>query len=131
MGMRLPFLLAASFLCLSASAADVDWSGAQLVTVQLIDDKFVPDKLVFKQGTAYRLRLQNQGKEMHEFTAAGFIRTLDIGNREVLEEGEREVLVRPGQEKELLFVPRKAGRYELTCADHDWDNMVGEISVEP
>ena len=25
------------------------------------------------------------------------------------------------------FVP---GRYPLTCADHDWDGMVGEILVE-
>ena len=115
----------------AAHAADVDWVAAQVVTVQLIDDKFVPDRLSFKQGSAYRLRLQNQGKEVHEFTAAGFIKTLEIGNREVLEEGEREVLVKPGQEKELLFVPRKAGRYELACADHDWDGMVGEITVEP
>jgi uncharacterized cupredoxin-like copper-binding protein len=49
----------------------------------------------------------------------------------VLEESGQEVLVKPGQEKELLFVPRKPGRYELACADHDWDGMVGEITVEP
>lgn len=128
--MKLAFLLSV-LVPGAAHAADVDWAAAQVVTVQLIDDKFVPDRLSFKQGSAYRLRLQNQGKEVHEFTAAGFIKTLEIGNREVLEEGEREVLVKPGQEKELLFVPRTPGRYQLDCADHDWDGMVGEITVEP
>jgi uncharacterized cupredoxin-like copper-binding protein len=125
------FVSAVALLCGAARAADVDWAAAQPVTVQLIDDKFVPDKLTFKRGTAYRLRLRNEGKEMHEFTAAGFIKTLELGNPQVLEESGEEVLVRPGQEKEFLFVPRKPGRYQLDCADHDWDGMVGEITVEP
>lgn len=47
-----------------ASAGDavaIDWSKAEMVSVRLIDDRFVPDKLRFRVGTLYRLRLENAG----------------------------------------------------------------------
>ncbi len=113
-----------------AHAADVDWSSAQVVTVGLIDDVFVPDKLTFKVGVPYRMRLENKGMEMHEFTAPEFIKTIEVRNPEVLEQAGNEVLVEPWDAKELVFVPKKPGRYPLICADHEWDNMVGEITVE-
>jgi uncharacterized cupredoxin-like copper-binding protein len=103
---------------------------AQLVTVGLVDDQFVPDKLVFRAGVLYRMRLENRGKEMHEFTAPEFLKTVDVKNPEVLEQAGNEVLVQPGKAKDLLFVAKKPGRYPLLCADHDWDGMVGEITVE-
>jgi uncharacterized cupredoxin-like copper-binding protein len=103
---------------------------AQLVTVGLVDDRFVPDKLVFRAGVPYRLRLENRGREMHEFTAPEFLKTVDVQNPEVLEQAGNEVLVQPGKAKDLLFVAKKPGRYPLLCADHDWDGMVGEITVE-
>ena len=114
----------------SAEAADVDWTRAELVTVQLIDARFVPDKLTFRSGVPYRLRLENRGRDMHEFTAPEFIKTIEIRNPEVLEQAGNEVLVEPKAHKELYFIARKPGRYPLICADHDWDGMVGEITVE-
>ena len=126
-----PLLLLLGVLSGTAQAADVDWATAAVVTVQLVDDQFKPDKLSFRNGVPYRLRLQNRGKETHEFTAPEFIKTLELGNPQVLESSGQEVLVAPGQDKEFLFVPRKPGRYQLDCADHDWDGMVGEITVEP
>jgi uncharacterized cupredoxin-like copper-binding protein len=103
---------------------------AELVTVQLIDDRFVPDKLAFRSGVLYRLRLENHGKEMHEFTAPEFFKTIEVKNPEVLEPGLPEVLLHPSESKDLYFVARQSGRYPLTCADHDWDGMVGEIVVQ-
>src|SRR3954465_4342524 len=103
---------------------------AQLVTVELVDDRFVPDKLLFRAGVPYKLRLENRGKEMHEFTAPEFLKTVDVKNPEVLEQAGNEVLVQPGKAKDLLFRVKKPGRYPLLCADHDWDGMVGEITVE-
>ena len=100
------------------------------VAVQLIEDRFVPDKLVFRHGVEYRLELRNDGKEMHEFTAPEFFKAVEIKNPEVLEHAAPEVLLQPGERKELRFVARQPGRYPLTCADHDWDGMVGEILVE-
>ncbi len=103
---------------------------AELVTVQLIDDRFVPDKLAFRSGVLYRLRLENHGKEMHEFTAPEFFKAIEVKNPEVLEPGLPEVLLHPAQSKDLYFVARQPGHYPLTCADHDWDGMVGEIAVQ-
>jgi len=100
------------------------------MAVQLIEDRFVPDKLVFRHGVEYRLELRNDGREMHEFTAPEFFKAVDIRNPEVLERAVPEVLLQPGERKELRFVARQPGRYPLTCADHDWDGMVGEIVVE-
>ena len=31
---------------------------------------------------------------------------------------------------DVYLVPMKAGTFRLICADHDWDGMVGEITVE-
>ena len=103
---------------------------AQLVVVHLVDDRFVPDKLAFSTGALYQLRLANDGKEMHEFTSPEFFKAVDVKNPEVLEQGLPEVLVQPGSEKDLYFIARQPGRYPLTCADHDWDGMVGEIAIE-
>ena len=130
----IPIRLLSNLLCAallgSAQAQDVDWARAELVTVLLVDDQFVPDKLTFRRGIPYRLRLENRGKETHEFTAPEFIKTIEIGNPGVLEQAGNEVLVRPAAQKELHFIARKPGRYPLICADHDWDGMVGEITVE-
>jgi len=103
---------------------------AEVVAVRLVDDRFVPDKLVFKQGTLYQLKLENDGKEMHEFTAPEFFKAVEVKNPEVLEPGLPEVLLHPGERKGLYFVASHPGRYPLTCADHDWDGMIGEITVE-
>lgn len=50
----------------AADEANTDWAGAVLVTVQLIDDRFVPDKLVFRRGVAYRLHMENSGDDIIE-----------------------------------------------------------------
>ena len=114
----------------SASAAEIDWSSANLVTVRLVDERFVPDNLVFKHGVPYRLRLENTGHHMHEFTAPEFLKTVTVRNPEVLVEAKNEVLLQPGEHKDLYFVAPAPGRFELICADHDWDGMTGTITVE-
>lgn len=128
--MKVLVALVSALLWSAAHAADIDTERAQIVTVGLVDDQFVPDRLTFRAGLPYRLRLENRGKEMHEFTAPEFLKTVDVKNPEVLEQAGNEVLVQPGKAKELVFVAKKPGRYPLTCADHDWDGMVGEITVE-
>lgn len=124
------FFLSAVLAIGSANAADIDWASAQLVTVHLVDTRFEPEKLSFKRGVPYRLRLENRGKEMHEFTAPEFFKAIAVRNPEVLEQAGNEVLVQPKEHKELYFVADKPGRYPLTCADHDWAGMSGEITVE-
>jgi uncharacterized cupredoxin-like copper-binding protein len=113
-----------------AATASADWSKAEPVTVIATEYGFDPSRLTFRVGSAYRLYFENRGKELHEFTAPGFLKTVEIGNPEALNPDHTELVVQPGERKELYFVPTKAGRYPLTCADHDWAGMTGDIVVE-
>jgi uncharacterized cupredoxin-like copper-binding protein len=100
------------------------------MNVTMIDYKFVPDHLTFEQGVLYRLHLENHGKETHEFTAPTFLATAKIDNPNVLNRGHTEIVMQPGDAKDLFLTPGKPGTYDLRCADHDWNGMVGGITVQ-
>ena len=117
-------------LCAAAHAQTIDWSKAQPMAVELIDNSFVPDKLTFLHGVAYRLHLENHSKELHEFTAPEFFAAALVRDPGNLANGGQEVVVQPGAAADVFLVPRKTGTYRLTCADHDWDGLVGEIVVK-
>jgi len=126
---RLSILAVASLLALSPAA----WAQerkAETVTVVGTDYVFTPNHFVFRVGSAYRLRFENRGKDLHEFTAPAFLKAIDISNREVLNREGTEIVVEPGQAKDLYFVPRQAGRFPFACADHDWAGMTGDIVIE-
>ena len=112
------------------AAVAADWSQAQPVTVTTRDYEFSPRRLVFKRGVAYRLRIDNRGKEQHEFTAPEFFKAAEIRDPAVLNADKTEIEVPPGKAKDLEFVAPRAGRYPLRCSDHDWAGMTGEITVE-
>jgi uncharacterized cupredoxin-like copper-binding protein len=116
-------------LAVPTHAAD-RWCAATPVTVVMRDNRFEPDRLSFQAGQPYRLRLENHGKDMHEFTAPGFLRSATIRNQTLLANGGTDIVVQPGKSVEVLLIPRSRGRYDLTCADHDWDGMTGSITVE-
>jgi uncharacterized cupredoxin-like copper-binding protein len=99
------------------------------MAVVMVDNSFIPDHLEFKVGVRYRLRLENRGKDLHEFTAPEFFAAAKVANRRLLANGGKEVVVQPDQTVVVDLVPTKAGAFELTCADHDWDGMVGKIVV--
>ena len=121
-------------LALSAilSAASVAGAAPKPVEVDvvMVDYQFMPDHLTFQHGVHYQLHLENHGKETHEFTAPIFFATADIDNPDVLSNGRSEVLMQPGDKKDLFLTPRKPGTYDLRCADHDWYGMVGGITVK-
>jgi uncharacterized cupredoxin-like copper-binding protein len=98
--------------------------------VVMIDYKFVPDHLTFQHGTLYRLHLENHGKETHEFTAPTFFAAAKIDNPDVLNHEHTEIVMQPGDAKDIIFTPGKPGTYDLRCSDHDWNGMVGGITVE-
>jgi uncharacterized cupredoxin-like copper-binding protein len=128
--MRCAFLVALAVGGVAMPGIAADWSQAQTVTVVTTDYHFAPDKLSFKQGVVYRLHLENRGKEVHEFSAPVFFKAADIRNPAVLNADRTEILVHPGEAKDLYFVPQQAGLFPLTCPDHDWTGMTGEITVE-
>ena len=107
---RLALLLSlAAFAATAASAAEVDWSKAELVSVVMTEYKFAPSALAFRHGVPYRLQLENQGKELHEFTAAGFFKAVTLKNPEVLANGGQEVVVQPHETKDVYFVAERPG----------------------
>jgi len=112
-------------LCLGAAAPD-----PVTMNVTMIDYKFVPDHLTFTHGMHYRLHLENQGTETHEFTAPIFFAAAKIDNPDVLNHEHTEVVMQPGDVKDVFLTPGKPGTYDLRCADHDWNGMVGGITVE-
>lgn len=132
----MPRLAAAGLILLalaptSAQAASPpDASEGERVTVVLAEYHFVPNELKFRRGVHYRLHLENQGKELHEFTAPEFFMAIEVRNAEVLASDGHEVVLRPQEQKDVDFIPRRAGRYRLYCADHDYFGMTGEIDVE-
>lgn len=125
-----------AFACLGlVAAAPVrsapDWSKARTVTVGLLDNRFDPPNVVFHAGQPTRLVLVNRGKDMHEFTAPAFLHAAHVLDPRALSNGGGDIVVQPGQTVRVRLVPGSAGHYGLRCADHDWDGMVGSITVEP
>ena len=117
-------------IALVFAAAATDWSQAQTVTVVTTDYAFAPSRVAFHVGTVYRLHLENHGKDNHEFTAPAFLQSAEIRDPGSVNTDRTEVLIPTGEQKDVYLVPRRAGRYPLTCADHDWAGMTGEIVVE-
>ncbi len=111
-------------------ASPVDWSKAETVTVNMVEYSFDPDHLIFHSGVAYHLHLENRGRELHEFTAASFFKSVQVRNPEVLAREGQEVVLQPGERKDVYFVAGKPGHYALSCADHDWQGMTGDILVQ-
>jgi uncharacterized cupredoxin-like copper-binding protein len=122
---RRAVLLGAALTYVTRAAA----AEPQTIELVMTEYRFTPDRLRLERGVPYRLRLENRGKELHEFTAAEFLASITLANPEVLAAGGREVVVRPGEERELRFIPRHSGTYPMICADHDWAGMTGEIIV--
>lgn len=122
---------ALALLSAAALACCTGRSGTAAETVELVmtEYRFAPDHLSFEHGRPYRLVLENCGAELHEFTAPEFLAAIALDNPGVLASGGKEVVVRPGQRAELRFVALRPGRFAMSCADHDWAGMVGEITV--
>jgi uncharacterized cupredoxin-like copper-binding protein len=40
------------------------------------------------------------------------------------------VVVQPGTSVRIVLITPAKGQYDLRCADHDWDGMVGSITVD-
>jgi uncharacterized cupredoxin-like copper-binding protein len=119
------YLLVVLALCLGAAAPD-----PTTLNVTMIDYKFQPDHLTFQHGVHYQLHLENHGKETHEFTAPVFFASAKIDNPDVLNRDRTEIVMQPGDAKDLFLTPGKPGTYDLRCADHDWNGMVGGITVQ-
>jgi uncharacterized cupredoxin-like copper-binding protein len=115
-------------ILIAGAAASCD--KPQTVDLTLIDDQFIPDHLTFQNDVYYRLHIENHGKETHEVTAPTFFASAKIDNPDVLSSYRTDIVMQPGETKDLYFTALRPGTYDLRCADHDWDGMLGGITVE-
>ena len=105
-------------------------SQATKLDLVMVDYSFEPSHLTFKHDVHYRLHLENHGQETHEVTAPTFFSTATIDNPEVLNREHTEIVMQPGDSKDLFLTAHKPGTYDLRCSDHDWNGMVGGITVQ-
>ena len=120
-----------AFTALVLGAAMVaELSTAQLVPIVTADYRFEPSEISLRVGTLYRLRVENHGKDTHELTAPAFFQAVELKNPEVLDAERRELLLQPGEQKDVYVIPRRAGRFPFVCADHDWAGMTGVMVVK-
>lgn len=119
--------MAAALVLVLAATTSPDWSRAQTITAIATEYAFDPDHLAFRVGVPYRLNLENRGKELHEFTAHAFLKSVELGNPDALNEDRTEMVLQPGEQKDPCLVPRQPRRYRFACTDHDWAGMTGEV----
>ena len=119
-------LVVAALLAVAAASH----SEPQTVNLTMIDYRFIPDHLIFEHDIHFRLHLENHGKETHELTAPTFFASADIDNPEALNHERTEIVMQPGETKDIFLTAHRPGTYDLLCADHDWAGMVGGITVE-
>jgi uncharacterized cupredoxin-like copper-binding protein len=119
-------LVVAALLAVAAASP----SEPQTVNLTMIDYRFIPDHLIFEHDVHFRLHLENHGKETHELTAPTFFATADIDNPEALNHERTEIVMQPGETKDIFLTAHRPGTFDLLCADHDWAGMVGDITVE-
>ena len=53
-----------------------------------------------------------------------------LGCRAVLNREHTEVVMQPGDVKDVFLTPHKPGTYDLRCSDHDWNGMIAGITVQ-
>lgn len=99
------------------------------------DLKFVPNHLQFKAGKRYKLALSNPSSLKHYFTAKDFAdaiwsQKVDAGNVEV-KGAIHELELRSGTKADWVFIPARAGTYELRCTvpGHTEAGMMGTIDI--
>jgi uncharacterized cupredoxin-like copper-binding protein len=113
-----------------ARAAEVDWSSARLVSLTTVEYAFQPNHLILRRDVAYRLHVENHGRELHELTAPDFFKAVELRNPEPLNREHTEIVLQPNEQKDLYFVTLRTGHYDMWCADHDWAGMTGDITIE-
>ena len=118
-----------------AAAAAADFTHAEKVTVTATEYAFDPPTLAFRAGRPYVLRLENKGERTHFFSAEAFFKTVAV--RALTGRGEdagpylKTIGLKPGETRELAFVPLRKGRYEFLCTApfHAAFGMGGAITV--
>lgn len=100
--------------------------------------RFTPDRIEVRQGETLRFRVQNSGKQMHEFvigTKAENAKHAEMMIKHPNMEHDEPYMahVSPGKTGEIVWTFNRAGTFEFACliAGHYAAGMVGTIVVAP
>ena len=116
--------------------AAADWSRTQTAVLTFHHYRFEPEALSFQQGIPSLLRLQNEDNATCYFDSGEFFRAIAV--QKLVSQVEvktapyyEEIIVKPGEVKELYFVPVNDGVYEFECASlaHSVLGNTGQITV--
>lgn len=98
--------------------------------------RFTPDRIDVRRGETLRFRVQNAGKEMHEFvigTKAENAKHAEMMIKHPNMEHDEPYMahVSPGKTGEIVWTFNRAGTFEFACliAGHYSAGMVGTINV--
>ena len=94
--------------------------------VTMKDNVFVPDKLTVKAGQTITVRLENEGRAVHNMHIAGLDNAYDAGDDDFISEPDT---FRAGDTGEIVFRIDQLGVYDFRCDFHPVI-MTGEITVE-
>jgi uncharacterized cupredoxin-like copper-binding protein len=108
----------------------IDWSKSAVATVVMTEYRFDPERIDIRAGVPYRLRLENRGQEVHDFSAPEFFRNVSFKDPAALGTYGRSIVMKPGERRDVELIALKPGSYPLICADHDWAGMTGMIVVQ-
>lgn len=114
-----------------------DWTGAEVVVVELSEFRFSPESLTFHKGRPYALRLTNTGSIGHRFMARGFFRAIAIRSV-VYADGEagypvlEAIGMEPKETKTINFIPVISGIFPVSCDRpfHSVFGMEGRIVIQ-
>ena len=115
-----------------------DWAKVNEIVVELHDNTYEPHQLTLKVGQPYIITLRNVGKVSHDMVGGTLFQKDVIALRMVSSKSGRvtadtisSVYIRPKQEKEIWFVPIKAGVYSFVCTipGHREDGMEGDVKI--
>lgn len=98
--------------------AAVEWEDAEVFLIDIRQDEFRPAIIHLFQGEPYIMVVENRDETSHFFFAPEFFRTVAI--RKLVTEDEEitgvnlmGLLLRPGEVKEVHFVPVRDGWYDF------------------
>lgn len=127
----LPILAVLGLIYAPAFAQTPDWSRAQQVTVTLSSFSFEPATIHLHAGQPVMLRLVNDGRGGHNFSAPEFFAASQLRAQDQALLSKGAVEVGGHDSKNIGLVPR-AGTYKLRCTHtmHSAFGMKGEIVVD-
>lgn len=106
-------LLAATVAVPAAAQPPVDWSRAVPVRIDLVDNKFIPDRIQLRRNRPYRFVVHNGGGKTHDLTAPGFWTDATIPPGDDAKLAGTRLKLGAGETQTVRLVPHRSAIYKF------------------